>query len=103
MERTESPVTCHWLTPTRVMPSPYWFEAGVRPWSCLRDSYPRPLDASELHQCATCARWERRTFDSVKRDLVFEAWGVGDAVPVKTTFDDVRRRLVWEAWGVGCE
>jgi hypothetical protein len=39
----------------------------------------------------------------VKRDLVFEAWGVGDAVPVTTRFDDVRRKLVWEAWGVGCE
>ena len=101
MERPESPVTCHWLTPTRVMPSPYWFEAGVRPWSCLRDSCPRPLDANELHRCATCARWEPRTFDSVKRDLVFEAWGVGDAVQVSTTFDDVRRKLMWEAWGVG--
>jgi hypothetical protein len=39
----------------------------------------------------------------VKRDLVFEAWGVGDAVQVATTFDDVRRKLVWEAWGVGGE
>ena len=103
MERTDHPVTCHWLTPTRIMPSPYWFEAGVRPWSCLRDGCPRPLDGNELHQCATCARWEPRTFDSVKRDLVFEAWGVGDAVQVSTTFDDVRRKLVLEAWGVGSE
>ena len=100
MESPDNAVTCHWLTPTRLMPSTYALDAGVRPWSCLRDGYPRPLDLCELHQCATCARWEARTFDAVKRDLLFEAWGVGDAFQVHTTFDDVRRKLVWDAWGV---
>ena len=103
METTENAVTCHWLTPTRLMPSPQGFEAGVRPWSCLRDGHARTLDASDLHQCATCARWEPRTFDSVKRDLLFEAWGVGDAVQANTTFDDARRTLIVDAWGVAPE
>ena len=100
MERTDNAITCHWLTPTRLMSDPSRFEAGIRPWSCLRDGYPRPLDLSELHQCATCARREARTFDAVKRDLVFEAWGTGDFVPRHRTLDDVRRDLVLEAWGV---
>ena len=100
MTSPDNAVTCHWLTPTRIMPHPYWFEAGVKPWSCLRDSYPRPLDMSELRQCATCTRWERRTFDATKRDLVFETWGVGIPVPEHRTFDDEKRDLVLEAWGV---
>jgi hypothetical protein len=93
-------VTCHWLTPTRGLPHPYSFEASVRPWSCLRDGSPRPLTGSEFCQCATCPRWEPRTFDATKRDLVFEAWGVGIPVPEHRTFDDVKRDLVAEAWGV---
>ena len=100
MTTRDNPVTCHWLTPTQALPHPYWFEAGVRPWSCIRDGCPRPLDTSELRQCATCPRWEPRTFEAAKRDLVYESWGVGIAVPESTTFDDVRRDLVLEAWGV---
>jgi hypothetical protein len=93
-------VTCEWLTPTRNLPHPYSFEANVRNWSCLRDSSPRPLDSSELCQCATCPRWEPRSFEAAKRDIVFETWGVGIPVPEHTAFDDVRRDLVLEAWGV---
>jgi hypothetical protein len=100
---TEHVATCHWLTPTRFMPQPLCFMAGARPWSCLRDGYARPLSMSEFRQCASCARWELRTFDDVKRDLVFEAWGVGDEVTNHSTFDDVRRGLVMEAWGIGVE
>jgi hypothetical protein len=92
--------TCHWLTPTRNLPHPYSFEADVRNWSCLRDGCPRPLDSSELCQCATCPRWEPRTFDATKRDIVFETWGVGIPVPEHRAFDDVRRDLVLDAWGV---
>jgi hypothetical protein len=102
MDSTNDAVTCHWLTPTRLMPSPHCLEAAGRPWSCVRDGHPRPLDMGELHQCATCARWEPRTFDAVKRDLIFEAWGVGDAVQADMTFDDVKRKLVSEAWGIRC-
>jgi hypothetical protein len=81
------------------MPQPYWLDAGVHPWSCLRDGRPRPLSLTELGQCATCPRWEPRTFDAVKRDLVFEVWG-GVPVPERKTFEDVKRDLVCEAWGV---
>jgi hypothetical protein len=90
---------CQWCTPTRLMTKPYWFEAGTRPWSCLRDGAPRPLSMSELRQCATCPRWQPRTFDAAKRDLIFEAWG-GAPAPVHRAFDNVRRDLVFEAWGV---
>jgi hypothetical protein len=92
--------TCYWLTPTRLMPEPYRFAANTRPWSCVRDICPRPLSACELESCETCARWEQRTFDAVRRDLVVEAWGGVDVPPNAETFDDVRRDLVHEAWGV---
>lgn len=99
MDRTDEIATCHWLTPTRLMPHPYGYESHERPWTCLRDGYPRPLDMSEFHQCAACARWEPRTFDDERRDLVFEAWG-GVSVPEHRSFDEARRDLVLEAWGV---
>ncbi len=99
----ENAVTCHWLTPTRILPHPDCFEAGSRPWSCLRDGRPRALHVTELRQCATCARWEPRTLDATKRDLVYETWGVGIPLPKHRTFDDRRRDLVWETWGVGSE
>jgi hypothetical protein len=100
MTGSANPVSCHWLMPTRILPHPYSFEARVRNWSCLRDGSPRPLDSTELCQCATCPRWEPRTFDATKRDIVFETWGVGIPVPEHRAFDDVRRDLVREAWGV---
>jgi hypothetical protein len=99
MSSTDRDVTCHWLTPTRGLPHPYSFEASVKPWSCLRDGSPRPLDDSRSCQCATCPHWEPRSFDATKRDLVFEAWGVGIPVPEHRAFDDVKRDLVSEAWG----
>jgi hypothetical protein len=100
MTTPEDLATCHSLTPTRLMLHPYRLEADVKPWSCLRDGYPRPLDMGELRECRICPRWEPRTFDSTKRDLVFEAWGVGLPFPEHRTFDEVRRDLVLEAWGV---
>ena len=75
MTKLDGVVTCHWLTPTRIMPHPFCFEADARPWSCLRDGRPGPLNAAELRRCATCSRWESRTLDAVKRDLAFETWG----------------------------
>jgi hypothetical protein len=101
MVNPENPVTCQWLTPTRLMPYPYGFDEKAKPWSCIRDGCPRPLTPSELRECATCPRWELRTFDATRRDLVFEAWGTGIVVPEPTAFDDVKRALVLEAWGVG--
>jgi hypothetical protein len=96
-------VTCHWLTPTRSMPHPHCFMASARPWSCLRDGYPRPLGMTELRRCSSCPRWERRTFDDARRDQLFEIWGVGDAVADHATFDEVSRGLAMEAWGVSVD
>jgi len=101
MVNAENPITCKWLTPTRLMPYPYGFSDEAKPWSCIRDGCPRPLTSDELRDCATCPRWELRTFDATRRDLVFEVWGVGIPVPEPTTFDDVKRALVLDAWGVG--
>jgi hypothetical protein len=103
MVKPENLVTCQWLTPTRLMPYPYGFDANDKPWSCIRDLCPRPLTQGELQECATCPRWEPRTFDAARRDLVFEAWGIGIAVPKPTTFDDVKRALMLDSWGVGCD
>ena len=93
MNSPDNAVSCHWLTPTRLMPQPYWLDASVRPWSCLRDGCPRPLSLAELHACATCPRWKARTFDATKRDLMFETWGVGIPLPERQTFEDRRRGL----------
>ena len=75
MTGPDNAATCHWRTATRLMPTPYWFEAGVRPWSCLREGTPRPLSMSEVRQCATCPHWQPRTFEASKRDLIVR--GVG--------------------------
>src|SRR5262249_427369 len=100
MANPENVVTCHWLTPTRLMPRPYWVEAGAKPWTCLRDGYPRPLNMRELDDCAACPRREGRGFDAAKRDMVFETWGVGAPFPEHRTFDEVRRDIVMETWGI---
>jgi hypothetical protein len=100
MINPETAAICHWLTPTRLMPHPYGVDQDARPWSCVRDGSPRPLTSNELHECATCPRWEVRTFEAKRRDLVFEAWGIGIPIPEPTAFEDVKRRLVSEAWGV---
>jgi hypothetical protein len=100
MFNADSAVTCHWLTPTRLMPRPHSLAAGARPWTCLRSGSPRPLDMNELEQCAACSRWEARTFDDTRRDLVFETWGVGIPASSPKTYDEARRDIVLEAWGV---
>ena len=100
MDRIELTPTCDWLTPTRVMPHPYCFEADTHPWTCIRGASPRPLDLCQLRQCATCPRWEPRTFDAAVRDLVFEAWGVGMRVPEPAGFEEAKRDMVLDAWAV---
>jgi hypothetical protein len=97
METLNEAVTCHWLTPTWLMPAPYRTEAAVRPWSCLRDDCVRPVDLAE---CDGCSRWERRTFESARRDLIFETWGTGDFMMKPRSFDEARRQLVLDTWGV---
>jgi hypothetical protein len=100
---TDIPVTCHWLTPTRIMPHPFSYEAAEKPWTCLRDGRPHALTCGELERCAVCARWEPRTLDDTGRDLAFETWGVGIPIPEERTFEDARRELAWETFGVKCE
>jgi hypothetical protein len=100
---TDIPVTCHWLTPTRIMPHPFCYEAAEKPWTCLRDGRPRALTCGELVDCAHCARWEPRTMDDAQRDLAYETWGVGIRVPEERNMTDARKELAWETFGVACE
>jgi hypothetical protein len=97
---TNNAVTCHWLIRTRIMPEPYRVEALTRPWTCLRDGYPRPLDARELCDCAACVRREPRTFETAKRDLVIEAWGGAEVCAKEPAYDEARRIEVLRTWGV---
>ncbi len=92
-------VSCHWLTPTRIMPHPFSCEAADKPWTCLRDKAPHALCSEELARCARCPRWERRTLDDTKRDIAYETWGVGIELPERT-FEDARRDVAWETFGV---
>jgi hypothetical protein len=92
-------VTCHWLTPTRILPHPFSFEAGAKPWTCLRDEMPHAMCSEELEKCATCPHWQARTLDDAKRDITYETWGVGIDVPERT-FEDARRELAWNTFGV---
>jgi hypothetical protein len=50
--------TCRWATPTLFLPAPYWWDAEVRPWACIRGDTPRVLDTTEV--CAECPHWEPR-------------------------------------------
>jgi hypothetical protein len=93
-------VTCHWLTPTRIMPHPFSFDAGSKPWTCLRDGRPRALTCDELDRCPNCPRWEQRTLDDAGRDIAYETWGVGMNVPEGRTFEDARREIAWETFGL---
>jgi hypothetical protein len=92
-------VTCHWLTPTRILPHPFSFEAGAKPWTCLCREPPHALDCLELEACATCPLWLARSLDDVKRDVAYETWGVGINVP-EGTIGDARRELAWNTFGV---
>jgi len=98
--RNNGAVICQWLTPTRNMPEPYRVEALTRPWSCIRDGYPRPLNPQELCDCATCARREPRTFEAARRDLVSEAWGGAELSAHEPGYDEARRIEILRAWGV---
>lgn len=100
MTGCDNSVTCYWLTPTRIMPHPFSYEAEAKPWTCLRDGRPRPMDAGERSQCAACPRWEPRTLDATSRDLAFETWGVGISLSEDRTLDDTRRDVLWETWGL---
>lgn len=63
--------TCRWAQPTIFLAHPIWLDACDKPWTCLHDDVPRPLDSTDV--CATCSRWESR---AVADDL-----NVGDTGP----------------------
>ena len=44
--------------PTLYLAAPYWFDAGIRPWTCLRDNAPQVLETTV--SCAVCPHWEAR-------------------------------------------
>ena len=93
-------VTCHWLTPTRILPHPYSYAAEARPWTCMREGLPHALDACDLESCPECPFWVQRTLDDVQRDIAYETWGVGMEIPPVHTIEDTRRELAWETFGV---
>jgi len=39
--------------------APYWTEAEVSPWACIRDPEPRPLGTTA--ECGTCGRFQPAT------------------------------------------
>lgn len=47
--------TCRWGTPTISLEWPWWYDASVNEWSCMRDGSVRTLD--EVGACRTCPRW----------------------------------------------
>ena len=50
--------TCRWARLTVRLPYPLWMESEDKPWSCLRDQEPRPLEDTAV--CHGCPRWEPR-------------------------------------------
>ena len=57
---------------------------------------PHDTDSSLAHANFLLAR----SFDSVKRDLIFEAWGTENLATRPRTLDEVKRHLMLEIWGV---
>ena len=51
-------VACRWARLTLLQPYPLWLDSEKRPWTCLRDPAPYPLDDADI--CRDCPRWEPR-------------------------------------------
>jgi hypothetical protein len=49
---------CQWAVPTLLQNPPHWLDAVDRPWTCVRDEAPHPLETTEI--CAECPRWKAR-------------------------------------------
>jgi hypothetical protein len=58
MDQESGVVSCRWARPTIRLPYPVWLEADGKPWTCLRDQEPRPLEDTDV--CRGCPRWEPR-------------------------------------------
>ena len=62
METTQRGASsCAWAVPTLNLSAPLWLDAWDRPWACLREGEPHPIETTEA--CATCPRWEPREKD----------------------------------------
>lgn len=58
MGESSSVENCRWSRLTIQLPYPVWLESEDKPWSCLRDKEPRPLEDTDI--CHGCPRWEPR-------------------------------------------
>jgi hypothetical protein len=47
---------CRFATPTVFLDAPYWLDAEVSPWTCIRDVEPRPLATTD--ECRMCLGFE---------------------------------------------
>ncbi|MEZ5320212.1 MAG: hypothetical protein R2752_22610 [Vicinamibacterales bacterium] len=56
MTATHRAATCRFAAPTLTLKHPDWLDAHARPWSCVRDATPAPLETTEV--CRTCTHWE---------------------------------------------
>jgi len=75
MTPTRTASTCRWAVPTLFLAPPYWFDAEVRSWTCLRHAVPQALDSTVA--CATCPHWEPRSADDadVVRPMMLDWFG----------------------------
>lgn len=48
--------SCRWACMTVRLPYPLWLESEDKPWSCLRDPGPNPLESTDV--CRGCPRWQ---------------------------------------------
>jgi len=55
MTNPTSVETCRFARQTIRMPYPIWLDADDKPWTCLRDAQPRPLEDTSV--CHDCPRW----------------------------------------------
>lgn len=58
MDQRPNVENCRWARLTLRLPYPLWLEFEDKPWSCLRNAEPRPLDDTAV--CHDCPRWEPR-------------------------------------------
>lgn len=56
--------TCRWARPTIRVPYPHWTEAEDKPWTCMRDEAPRPLEDTDV--CRECPRWQPHRVDAAE-------------------------------------
>lgn len=66
MDHNRRQEPCRWVGLTLFLSYPYWLDAEQDPWSCLRNTIPRPLETTE--DCRNCVNWEPKTDASPDAD-----------------------------------